>query len=339
MGYGSRAVGAFWKTGAVMSEAQAIVNTGKNSITQASGTTRFSQEPANEPLVNRNDQVRDKSFWSRNIPVFHLLVMLLVYCAWRYDGSLYITPENGIGYALGITGGTMILMLMLYPLRKHARWAKGFGSVRHWFRGHMLLGVLGPVCILLHSNFQLGSINGKVALLSMLLVAGSGLVGRFIYSKIHYGLYGRKADLAGLGSDTAMARAALGPVFKEVPGMKDRLQRIEKSAVATRNGFIFCLFNMLVIYARTYWCLLVSLLELRRFFNSPVVRERLTRDHRRYYYRKARYFLRIYLYSVRKVAGFSLFERMFSMWHMLHMPLYVMLLIAGSVHVYAVHMY
>ena len=40
-----------------------------------------------------------------------------------------------------------------------------------------------------------------------------------------------------------------------------------------------------------------------------------------------------------KVAGFSFFERLLSMWHILHMPLFVMLLIAGIVHVYAVHMY
>jgi len=322
-----------------MREVQTVVDTGKNSIIQVTGATGFGQKPANEPFVNRNNPVSVLSSRLRHIPVFHLLVLLLVYCAWKYDSYLYITPEQGIGYALGITGGTMLLLLMLYPLRKHARWAQGFGSVRHWFRGHMLLGVLGPVCILLHCNFQLGSVNGNVALFSMLLVAGSGLVGRFIYSKVHYGLYGRKADLEDLGSDTAMARTELGPVFKEVPGMKDRLQCIEKKAIATQSGFLLCLLNMLVINIRSHWCLLVSLRELRQFFKSPTVCERLTRDHRRHYHYKARYYLRIYLYTIRKVAGFSFFERLFSMWHILHMPLFVMLLIAGLVHVYAVHMY
>lgn len=322
-----------------MSEVQIVVDTGKNSIAQAVAATGFGQRPANDPDVNRNIPERDMSSRLRHVPGFHLLVMLLVYCGWKYNSYLYITPEQGIGYALGITGGTMILLLMMYPLRKHARWARGLGPVRHWFRGHMLFGIVGPVCILMHCNFQIGSINGSVALFSMLLVAGSGLVGRFIYSKVHYGLYGRKADLEELGCDTAMARAELGPVFKEVPGMKDRLQRIENKSVAPRNGFLPCLVNLLVISIRSHWCLLVSLLELRRFFNSPVVRERLTRDHRRYYYRKARYYLRTHLYTVRKVAGFSFYERLLSMWHIFHMPLFIMLLIAGLVHVYAVHMY
>ena len=322
-----------------MSEVQTAFDIDKNSITQATGATGFPQSSANEPVISRNNQVRERRPRVQSIPVFHLLVLLLVYCGWKYGSHLYITPEQGIGYALGITGGTMMLLLMLYPLRKHARWAKGFGPVRHWFRGHMLLGILGPVCILLHCNFQLGSINGNVALFSMLLVAGSGLVGRFIYSKVHYGLYGRKADLEDLGSDTAMAMAELGPVFKEMPGMKERLQRIEEKAVATQNGFLSCLVSMLVISIRSRWCLLVSLLELRRFFDTPVVRERLTRDQRRYYHRKAGYYLRTHLFTVRKVAGFSFFERLFSMWHVLHLPLFIMLLIAGLVHVYAVHMY
>jgi hypothetical protein len=322
-----------------MSEVQAAFDTGKNPITKIPGNTGFPRNPANEPFDSRNNLFREKPSRSSRIPVFHLLVLLLVYCCWKYDSHLYITPEQGAGYALGIAGGTMMLLLMLYPLRKHARWAQGFGPVRHWFRGHMLLGILGPVCILLHCNFRLGSINGNVALFSMLLVAGSGLVGRYIYSKVHYGLYGRKADLAELGSDAAMARTELGPVFREVPGMKDRLQRIEEMAVTTRTGILSCLVNMLVISTRSYWCLLVSLSELRRFFNSPAVRERLTRDQRRHYHSKARYYLRTFLYTVRKVAGFSFFVRLFSMWHILHMPLFVMLLIAGIVHVYAVHMY
>jgi hypothetical protein len=232
-----------------------------------------------------------------------------------------------------------MVMLLLYPLRKHARWARSFGPVRYWFRSHMMLGILGPVCILFHCNYQLGSTNGNIALFSMLLVAGSGFVGRYFYTNIHYGLYGRKADLAQLGSDTAMARAELEPVFAIVPGMKSRLQSLEEKAISTQHGFLSCLVNMLVVSIKSLWCRYVSVLELQKFFKSAPLREKLTREQRRYYYRKTRHYLYLYLYTVRKVAGFSLFERLFSMWHILHMPLFIMLLITGIVHVYAVHMY
>ena len=61
----------------------------------------------------------------------------------------------------------------------------------------MVLGTLGPLAALYHCNFTTGSVNSRVALYAALLVAGSGFVGRYIYSKIHLGLYGRRTDLEG----------------------------------------------------------------------------------------------------------------------------------------------
>ncbi len=62
----------------------------------------------------------------------------------------------------------------------------------------MMMGIIGPVCILIHCGFSLGATNSNIALFSMLTVAGSGIFGRYFYSKIHHGLYGRKATLAEL---------------------------------------------------------------------------------------------------------------------------------------------
>ena len=75
---------------------------------------------------------------------------------------------------------------------------KFLGSTPGWFRFHMVLGIAGPVCILYHSNFATGATNSNVALFSMLTVAGSGLIGRYIYARIHHGLYGRKLELGEL---------------------------------------------------------------------------------------------------------------------------------------------
>ena len=47
----------------------------------------------------------------------------------------------------------------------------------------MGLGIIGPIFILYHCNFQLGAVNSNVALWSMLTVAGSGVVGRFLQNR------------------------------------------------------------------------------------------------------------------------------------------------------------
>ena len=43
--------------------------------------------------------------------------------------------------------------------------------------------------------------------------------------------------------------------------------------------------------------------------------------------------------ATRRVVEFDAFERLFSLWHALHLPLFLMLLVAGFVHVAAVHLY
>ena len=43
--------------------------------------------------------------------------------------------------------------------------------------------------------------------------------------------------------------------------------------------------------------------------------------------------------AARRVLEFRAFQKLFSLWHALHMPLFLMLIIAGTVHVVAVHLY
>ena len=100
----------------------------------------------------------------------------------RY-GRFY-TSGSGFGYVLGVLGGSMMLVLLLYAVRKQVGFMRDWGQLKHWFRFHMIAGVLGPVLVLFHSTFRVGSINAGVALSCMLLVVASGLAGRFLYFRI-----------------------------------------------------------------------------------------------------------------------------------------------------------
>jgi hypothetical protein len=68
--------------------------------------------------------------------------------------------------------------------------------------------------------------------------------------------------------------------------------------------------------------------------SSPIVareRDRLESNSRRYAAGR--------LEKLRKFAQFLLFERLFSIWHVVHYPLFVVLVVAVIVHIVAVHMY
>ena len=40
-----------------------------------------------------------------------------------------------------------------------------------------------------------------------------------------------------------------------------------------------------------------------------------------------------------RVAQFSLYERLFALWHILHLPIFFLMVLSAIVHVVAVHMY
>jgi hypothetical protein len=49
--------------------------------------------------------------------------------------------------------------------------------------------------------------------------------------------------------------------------------------------------------------------------------------------------IRHYVRAVQQVAQFGAYERLFSWWHMLHVPFLYMLVLSAIAHVVAVHMY
>ena len=72
---------------------------------------------------------------------------------------------------------SLMLFLLLYPAGKKWKFMQRIGLTRHWFRIHIVLGLVGPLLVLYHCNFKLGSTNSTVALTSMLVVAVSGIIG------------------------------------------------------------------------------------------------------------------------------------------------------------------
>ena len=109
-----------------------------------------------------------------------------------------------------------MLLLLLYPVRKHGWAFRGVGPIRIWFHTHMALGILGPTMVLLHSNFQLGSTNSTAALVSALVVGSSGYVGRFAYSRIHFGLSGERTHFAEVRDDVRTLRDGLEVEYPEL---------------------------------------------------------------------------------------------------------------------------
>lgn len=269
----------------------------------------------------------------------YLLLTLAIAVGFMIRKYELITPEEGIGYWLGITGGSAMLLLLLYPVRKRIRVLHRLGATRHWFRMHMWLGLLGPLLILYHCNFQLGSFNSKIALYCMLLVAGSGIIGRHFYAAIHKGLYGRKTSLRELQSELTASVEKSHGLANLMPTLVGRLDKL--SAELQGNAVVQSLgVRRSLRWTFTHVLMRISLLltarrELRAAAESSAV---VARDYERIYRTTARY-IADYTRLMGRVAQYSFYERLFALWHVLHLPFFLMMVLSALVHVLAVHMY
>jgi hypothetical protein len=271
--------------------------------------------------------------------MFAAIVAAALFYGWQLRDEGHLTPESGVGYWLGIGGASAMLLLLGYPQRKRLTGLKALGSVTSWFRLHMMLGVIGPALILLHANFKLGSLNSNVALLAMLTVASSGLVGRYLYGRIHLGLYGRRAQIAELQADVAALKGAIEGELAMPPDFLAALDRHAERAHSRRSGALFSLFTLLRLRL-TSLGLKARLGRLaERHINAQAKQLGWSWRLRRRHHKAARTLIDEYLAAVNKTAAFQFYERLFGLWHVLHLPLFAILLFAAVIHVVAVHLY
>jgi len=270
---------------------------------------------------------------------WYSVLTALVVAGWFLSDLQLITPEEGVGYWLGIIGGSLMLALLLYPLRKRVRFLHRLGETRHWFQAHMILGLVGPLLVLYHSNYQLGSFNSRVAFYCMLLVAGSGIIGRHIYAGIHRGLYGRKTTLKELQADLKASVEKSHGLAKLMPRLVARLDKLSAELQSDHIRETIGIRRSLK-WTFTHTFVRLSLLwTARRELQLAAVQSAVIARNRKRIYRTAARYIRDYTVLTGRVAQFSFYERLFGLWHVLHLPIFYMMVLSALVHVLAVHMY
>lgn len=270
--------------------------------------------------------------------ISYLVVSLTLFAGWQLRNEQYLTAEHGLGYYLGIVGGAMMLILFLYPLRKKWRPIRTWGHIKHWFLAHIIFGVIGPVLVLFHANFQLGSLNSKVATISMLAVVISGFVGKYFYKRIHHQTSGDRATIQSLMDEATNTRRS-ARVIGFVPRLDEQLLQYEQAVLTPARGVLHSAIRPILLSIRTRW----AIFRLNRFITRDLNRSAKTSSiiarHQTRLYKVAKNHIAERLSKVRKVAHFSFYEKLFSFWHLFHYPLLLVLLVATTIHILAVHMY
>lgn len=265
-----------------------------------------------------------------SLPAPHAVVGLVAFAliGWGFANidALTLAADDGLGYALGPFGLACMTLLLGYSLRKRARWLRQAGPLSVWLEVHLILGLIGPTAILYHARFGSSSMNASVAMFCMLAVAGSGVGGRFVYGRIHRGLAGPRRTVDSLRRDARQQLAPIETLIEQAPRVRARLERFE----ATAFGVLPWSLRLTRAFWLRPWSWLVRLGAVSALTRAGDGRFR-RRDVRRA--------LRGHLSAQCRAVELAVFERVFALWHAVHVPLCAILFLSAVVHVVAVHLY
>jgi hypothetical protein len=254
------------------------------------------------------------------------LCVIAIVLGWLSRGNLNLSPSDGLGYALGIVGLSMMVLLLGYSLRKHLRALRHSGSMRRWFEAHLVLGLLGPTVILYHSNFSLGSANATISLACVLAVSGSGVGGRFLYGRMHRSMAGERRTVREFRQQARQALAPIESAVQNIPVVADLLDEFERYSL-TRSSIFAQIFRALSLRPRAF----LTKVRIVHF-----IREADTADFETSSTRPA---VAQYLSHLCRAGELHLFEQLFALWHAIHVPLTMILFVSAAIHVIAVHLY
>jgi hypothetical protein len=245
----------------------------------------------------------------------------------RVRSSLHqwFKPSGYVGQSAGLLALAIFLFLWLYPLRKKFRWLAFTGAVGRWLDVHVTVALALPLLLAIHASWRFEGLIG-LGFASILVVCASGVVGRYLYTRIPRSRSGIELNI----EEVAAERRSLVTVIATFTG----LNPVEIERSLNRS-------------ARPYTGLGV-LGTLRRMVTDDIARWRMARELRRTWSRQQGG--QIDREAIRKAVALASREmaltqqsrmlaathQVFRYWHVAHRPFALTALGAVLIHVVVV---
>jgi hypothetical protein len=236
----------------------------------------------------------------------------------HHDLHWELKPGGSRGHALGIVGGTMMALMLLYSVRKRVPALRRAGHLSTWLRGHIFLGIVGPALVILHTAFK---VQGLVAISfwSMIAVAASGFAGRFLYLQLPRTAAG---DELTLSEATDLNRAISEELTAQFGLRQTQLAELDEIAGrghAERQSLLALLLTLPLAPILLRW----RVARFRRR-SAQVPRPLLTRFAS---------LARQKVILQRRLLLWGQLRELFHYWHVVHKPFAVLMYLFAVVHV------
>ncbi len=228
-------------------------------------------------------------------------------------------PSGTFSHGLGVVGATMITVgVALYSSRKRIRALWNLGKLSSWLEFHIFLCLVGPVLVIYHTTFKAGGI-ATISLWTMLSVAASGIVGRFLYVLIPRNMKGGQLTAQQINEEFDR----IGAVLRESELGTKLLRAIDKNLGAIKRPETF--FETV----KTYLLLLRTKRQVRHAIRQHISKSNLTPDVARKINKAAAARASLIQRSVILLQV----EKLFYYWHAIHLPFSVIMFVTLVVHI------
>jgi hypothetical protein len=239
----------------------------------------------------------------------------------RHEDYRLLRPAGDLGHAAGIIGSLMMIFMLFYSIRKRIRIFKNWGRLNRWLDIHIFFGIMGPLLVVVHTTFK---VQGLVAVSfwSMVAVALSGVLGRYLYLQIPRDFQGEQLSAQEIDN----LKSGLAKELATDTGFdQNQIQRIEKDLSLERKANKGTLRMLLAIITD----------DLTRPFRVRKYRRRYLRRMNLPKEMKDKILTAILDRALlnRKIAFLNQVQTLFHYWHVFHKPFAIIMYIIMLVHV------
>jgi hypothetical protein len=247
----------------------------------------------------------------------------------RHPLHPWLKPSGYVGQAAGLLTFALFAFMWLYPLRKRVRWLARFGTMAGWLEVHIVAGLVLPFVGAVHAAWRFQGVIG-VGYAALLTVCLSGVVGRYLYTRIPRSHAGIELDLDQIRAQQRALvldiASATGLPAQEIERGLAEMQ--PAPAASSVRGGIAATFAGLVAGDLRRW---TAGARLRRRWRSvgagPRGRSALRRAVR---------LARREIALTQRARMLEATRRVFRFWHVAHRPFALTAFVAVTIHVVVV---
>jgi len=224
-------------------------------------------------------------------------------------------PGGTLGHGLGILGGSMMIIMFVYSIRKRIPFFRKWGKLPTWLNYHIFLGIAGPILVTFHTAFKFGGLV-SISYWSMVAVVLSGFIGRYIYIKIPHHVNGKEISRDEFNAKLITITNQFKNEFALTDETIERILQLSGSGKIERRGLmdIFTIFFMDI----TGW------FKCQKIKNAISKSSSISRKRIKHFKHNLRQIVKM----SRQIAFWNAAQSLFHYWHVIHKPFaYTMLLI------------